>query len=68
MANQTKKGGFSRRTVTAFWSVLVVAVIIALLVYERIDVLYLLATLALVILLGIVATSDLEGKTKKIEN
>jgi hypothetical protein len=62
-----KGGGLSRRTTTLLAILGVGAVVIALLVYERIDVLYLLATIALVALLAIVATSDLE-KTKNIES
>jgi hypothetical protein len=41
---------------------------VALLYYERIDVLYILATLGLVALLLTVAFADLEGKTSEIES
>lgn len=63
--NQPRR--FSRRLITTFWSVVVALAIIALLVYERIDVLYILATLALVALLVTVATSNLEGR-KPMDN
>lgn len=59
---------FSRRLTTIFWSAVVALAIIALLIYERIDILYILATLALVTLLVVVATSNLEGKSKSMEN
>ncbi|MBX7174354.1 MAG: hypothetical protein K1X72_25505 [Pyrinomonadaceae bacterium] len=53
-------GKFSRRTVALFWAVLIGIVIAALLVYEQIAILYVLATLSLAILLLIVAFADLE--------
>lgn len=57
MANQSK---YSRRTIALFWLTLL-AVIIGVLIYlEQIAVLYVLATLSLVILLLIVAFADLE--------
>ncbi len=59
---------FSRRAVTLFWSALSLAIIVALLYYERIDVLYILATLGLVALLIIVAKSDLTGKSNTMES
>lgn len=56
-----KQGRFSRRTNALFW-VLAVAVIIGTLIYfELISVLYVLMTLALVVLLVIVGYSDLES-------
>lgn len=55
---------FSRRMTTVLWSAIVAAITITLLAYERIDVLYLLATISLVVLLVVVATSNLEGKAK----
>ncbi|MEP6923531.1 MAG: hypothetical protein ABI954_03620 [Pyrinomonadaceae bacterium] len=66
MADTTinKPRRFNRRTMTIFWSAIIAAVTITLLAYERIDVLYVLATIALVVLLAVVATADLEGKTK----
>lgn len=54
------KNRFSRRTIALFWLVAVGIVIGALIAYELISILYVLATLALVILLLIVAFSDLE--------
>jgi hypothetical protein len=53
---------------TLIYGAIVAAVIMALLYYERIDVLYILATLGLVALLLTVALADLEGKTSEIEN
>ena len=55
-----KQSKFSRRTVALFWCVLTVIVIGALIYTEQIAVLYVLATLALVILLLIVGFADLE--------
>ena len=55
---------FSRRILTLFWSALIAIITITLLAYERVDVLYILATIALIALLAVVATSDLEGKTR----
>ncbi len=62
MANQSK---FSRRTIALFWMALL-AVVIGILIYlEQIAVLYVLATLSLVVLLLIVAFADLEGVDRK---
>jgi UDP-N-acetylmuramyl pentapeptide phosphotransferase/UDP-N-acetylglucosamine-1-phosphate transferase len=58
MSNFTKR--YSRRTIALFWLCLVAAVIIGLLFFEQIAVLYVLATLALVVLMLIVAFDDLE--------
>lgn len=58
MAERNSK--FSRRTIALFWSLGIGAVIAALLYYEQIAVLYVLATISLVALLLIVAFSDLE--------
>lgn len=58
MSNFTKK--YSRRTKALFWLCLVAAVIIGLLFFEQIAALYVLATLALVVLMLIVAFDDLE--------
>jgi len=52
---------FGRRTVALFWLALVAVVIGALIAYEQISILYVLCTLALVILLLIVGFADLEG-------
>jgi choline-glycine betaine transporter len=51
---------FSRRTIALFWCLLVGIVIVALLAYEQIAILYVLATVALAVLLSIVAYADLE--------
>ncbi|HEX9929788.1 MAG TPA: hypothetical protein VGB02_14740 [Pyrinomonadaceae bacterium] len=65
---EPKRKGLSRRMMTLIYGAIVAAVIMALLYYERIDVLYILATLGLVALLLTVALADLEGKTSEIEN
>ena len=59
MAEKVSK--FSRRSVALFWLVLVAIVIGSLIAFEQIAVLYVLATLALVVLLLIVGFSDLEN-------
>lgn len=59
MANQTSR--YSRRTIALFWAVLVGAVIGTFIYYEQIALLYVLATLGLVVLLIIVAFADLEN-------
>lgn len=58
----------SRRTMALIYGVIVSAVIIALLYYERIDVLYILATLGLVALLLTVGFANLEGNTSETES
>jgi hypothetical protein len=59
MANFSNK--FSRRTIALFWS-MAVAIIIGILLYqEQIALLYVLATISLVVLLLIVAFADLEN-------
>lgn len=55
-----KQSKFSRRTVALFWCLLTVIVIGVLIYAEQIAALYVLATLALVILLLIVGFADLE--------
>jgi hypothetical protein len=55
-----KNGKFSRRSIALFWLALVAVVIGVLIYFEQIAVLYVLATLALVVLLIIVGFSDLE--------
>jgi hypothetical protein len=56
-----KRKRFTRRTTALFW-VAAVGVVIGILIYfELISILYVLATLALVLLLIIVGFSDLEG-------
>ena len=62
MANQSR---FSRRTIALFWMALLAIIIGVLIGYEQIAVLYVLATLSLVVLLLIVAFSDLEGVDRK---
>jgi hypothetical protein len=58
MANMQK---FSRRTVALFW-LLAFAIVIGILIYlEQIALLYVLATVGLVVLLLIVGFSDLEN-------
>ena len=52
---------FGRRTVALFWLALVAVVIGALIAYEQISILYVLCTLALVVLLLVVGFADLEG-------
>jgi len=59
MSNTKKK--FSRRTLAFFWTLLVGVVIGALIYFEQISILYVLATFALVALLLIVAFADLEN-------
>jgi hypothetical protein len=56
-----KQSRFSRRMVALFWLVLVGVVIGALIAYEQIAILYVLATVFLVVLLLIVAYADLEN-------
>lgn len=59
MLNFHKK--FGRRTVALFW-LLLVGIVIGVLIYlEQVAILYVLATLALVVLLLIVAFADLES-------
>lgn len=59
MANSMKKLG--RRTTALLWLVAVAIVIGVLIAIQQIPVLYLLATLSLVVLLLLVAYSDLES-------
>ena len=58
MAENNSK--YSRRSVALFWLLLVAIVIGALIYFEQIAILYVLATLALVVLLLSVGFSDLE--------
>ena len=51
---------------TLIYSAIVAAVIVTLLYYERIDVLYILATLGLVVLLLVVAFANLEGNAEDL--
>jgi hypothetical protein len=58
MASLTSR--FSRRSLALFW-LLLVSIVVGVLIYlEQIALLYVLATVSLVVLLGIVAFSDLE--------
>ena len=59
MANQP--GKFSRRTIALFWSLLLAVVIGAFIYFEQIALLYVVATLGIVLLLLVVAFSDLEN-------
>lgn len=59
MADITSK--YSRRTVALFWLAIVAVVIGTLIAFEKIAILYVLATVSLVALLVIVAFSDLEN-------
>ncbi len=56
----TKKKKFGRRSIALFWLAIVAIVIAALIYLEQIAVLYVLATLSLVVLLLIVGFADLE--------
>ena len=58
MADLIRK--YSRRTIALFWSLAVAVVIGILLYWEQIALLYVLATISLVVLLLIVAFADLE--------
>ena len=55
---------YSRRSIALFWLALISIVIFALIYFELIAVLYILATLSLVVLLLIVGFSDLEGVSR----
>jgi uncharacterized membrane protein len=55
-----KQNRFSRRSVALFWLALVAVVIGVLIYFEQIAVLYVMATLSLVVLLLVVGFSDLE--------
>ena len=59
MANTNRK--YSRRSIAAFWSLLVAIVIGVFIYFEQIALLYVIATLSLVALLLIVAFADLES-------
>lgn len=55
-----KQSKYSRRTVALFWLIVVGIVIGSLIYWEQIALLYVLATLVLVVLLLIVGFADLE--------
>lgn len=61
-----KQNRFSRRTIALFWLLGIAVVIGVLIRYEQISILYVLATLALVILLLIVAFADLEKVGREV--
>lgn len=56
-----KESKYSRRAVALFWLLLVAIVIGVLIYFEQIAILYVLATLTLVVLLLVVGFSDLEN-------
>jgi uncharacterized membrane protein AbrB (regulator of aidB expression) len=60
MADNTITGKYSRRTIALFGLLAVGILIGTLLYYEQVAVLYVLATITLVVLLITVAFSDLE--------
>ena len=55
-----KKSNYNRRTIALFWLGLTAVIIGTLIYLEQFAILYVLATLALVILLLVVGFSDLE--------
>lgn len=55
-----KQSKYSRRTIALFWLIVVGIVIGSLIYWEQIAILYVLATLFLVVLLLIVGFADLE--------
>jgi Kef-type K+ transport system membrane component KefB len=64
-----KVSKYSRRTKALFWCFAVAIIIGALIYLEQIAILYVLATLGLVVLLFIVGFSDLENVGRdKLEN
>lgn len=66
MARLTER--YSRRAIALFWLAIVSIVIFSLIYFEQIAILYILATLSLVILLLIVGFADLEKVSReKIE-
>ena len=66
MENNKRKLG--RRTVALLWMLAVAIVIGALIAYEQISILYVLATLSIVALLIIVGFADLEAVSRTDEN
>lgn len=65
MANFASK--FSRRTIALFWMILVGIIIGVLIAKEQISILYVLVTLALVVLLLIVGFADLEKAATRMQ-
>ncbi len=65
MANFASK--FSRRSIALFWMILVGIIIGVLIAKEQISILYVLVTLALVVLLLIVGFADLEKAATRMQ-
>jgi len=66
MARLTER--YSRRSIALFWLAIISIVVFSLIYFEQIAVLYILATLSLVVLLLIVGFADLEKVSReKIE-
>ena len=57
----TQKQKYGRRSVAVFWLALVAIVVGALIYLEQIAILYVLATLSIVVLLLVVAFANLEA-------
>jgi uncharacterized membrane protein len=62
MAEKTSGRKYSRQGITLFYGAIIAVIVITLLYFEQIAALYLLATLSLVVLLAVVALTDLEAK------
>lgn len=62
MADKQKR--FSRRTIALFWCLATCVLVGGMIYAEQIALLYVLATLALVLLLLIVGRADLEGVSR----
>lgn len=60
-----KQNRFSRRTIALFWCLATGILIGALIYWEQIALLYVLATLVLVVLLWTVANADLKGVSRE---
>lgn len=52
---------YSRRTIALFWLIVVAIAISLILIYEQIALLYVLATIAITVLMLVVAFADLEN-------
>jgi hypothetical protein len=66
MARLTER--YSRRSIALFWLAIISIVIFTLIYFEQVAILYILATLSLVVLLLIVGFADLEKVSReKIE-
>ena len=66
MVNEKQK--LSPRKMALLWMLLTAIVIAVLIAYEQISVLYLLATLGIVVLLLIVGFSDLEELSRRTDD